>query len=581
MKTEILFASEGFKLVRGSEGYGEVPEHLRAEELFTQAAGRACFQIVVRGEEDWALSTAKRQWYSEKGHRPRVRLEITAPGAKVESWIEGLLEDDDGLYRADVLESAETAEYAAGETAAVFVQVSPEAAGNVPVRIRAYEAFGTHAEACIGQWELPIKVYPVRLPEARAFYLDLWQHPSNLARKAETPLWSDAHFEVIDRYAASMAALGQKSITVLAGDVPWRGQGCIDNARFPADLFEYAMIRAVRKAGGALEYDYSAMDRYIGVFEKHGVLGDIEVLGLCNIWMKPSFDDREIVPGDPEPYISIPCLDEQTGALSYLSDTREVDGFITALQAHFERTGRLARVRLAADEPANIPAYRRSIERIRRVAPKFRLKTAINHAEFIPEFSDYIDDFMPSLESVCVQFDELERIRRELTGKRFLWYVCCGPDHPNTFLRSDLCETRLIGALTRHMKFDGFLRWNYTVWPDDPRRDIRYGAFAAGDTNFVYPARNGYPLLSLRYMALRRAIEDFELLRRLDEAGRAQEADELAESVLREKDVRKYFFPAKEEGAPSDSLPLDQMCSVDYRDYEKMRRRALELLSER
>ena len=172
-------------------------------------------------------------------------------------------------------------------------------------------------------------------------------------------------------------------------------------------------------------------------------------------------------------------------------------------------------------------------------------------------------------------------IRRELTGKRFLWYVCCGPDHPNTFLRSDLCETRLIGALTRHMKFDGFLRWNYTVWPDDPRRDIRYGAFASGDTNFVYPARNGYPLLSLRYMALRRAIEDFELLRRLDEAGRAQEADELAESVLREKDVRKYFFPAKEEGAPSDSLPLDQMCSVDYRDYEKMRRRALELLSER
>ena len=51
MKTEILFASEGFKLTRGPEGYGEVPEHLRAEELFTQAGGRACFQIVMRGEE--------------------------------------------------------------------------------------------------------------------------------------------------------------------------------------------------------------------------------------------------------------------------------------------------------------------------------------------------------------------------------------------------------------------------------------------------------------------------------------------------------------------------------------------------
>lgn len=286
------------------------------------------------------------------------------------------------------------------------------------------------------------------------------------------------------------------------------------------------------------------------------------------------------MPGDPEPYISsLPGRADRRA--SYLSDTREVDGFLTALQAHFEQTGRLARVRLAADEPANIPAYRRSIERIRRVAPKFRLKTAINHAEFIPEFSDYIDDFMPSLESVCVQFDELERIRRELTGQA-LPLVCLlragSPEHlpaqrsvrDAADRRADAAhEVRRLPALELHGV------------AGRPRRDIRYGAFAAGDTNFVYPARNGYPLLSLRYMALRRAIEDFELLRRLDEAGRAQEADELAGSVLREKDVRKYFFHAKEEGAPSDSLPLGKMCSVDYRDYEKMRRRALELLSER
>ena len=86
MKTEILFASEGFKLTRGPEGYGEVPEHLRAEELFTQAGGRACFQIVVRGEEDWALSTAKRQWYSEKGHRPKGCLRTTTGCIARTSW---------------------------------------------------------------------------------------------------------------------------------------------------------------------------------------------------------------------------------------------------------------------------------------------------------------------------------------------------------------------------------------------------------------------------------------------------------------------------------------------------------------
>ena len=160
---------------------------------------------------------------------------------------------------------------------------------------------------------------------------------------------------------------------------------------------------------------------------------------------------------------------------------------------------------------------------------------------------------------------------RSLPGKRFLWYVCCAPAHPNTYLHSDLCETRLIGALTSHMGFDGFLRWAYTTWPADPRRDARYGAFPAGDTHFVYPAANGEPLLSLRYMALRRAIEDFEILRLLDAQGLGEEADALAASVLREPDVRKWFHG-------EEPIPLQEICSTDYGDYERLRREALALL---
>ena len=140
-----------------------------------------------------------------------------------------------------------------------------------------------------------------------------------------------------------MAALGQKSVTVLAGDVPWRGQGCMDNDRFPADLFEYAMVRSVRHADGSVEPDFSVMDRYIDTFERCGVRGDIEILGLCNIWKKDSFDDHPLVPGDPEPYISLPGLDERTGARSYLDKPEQVDAFIAALEAHLDETGRLPR----------------------------------------------------------------------------------------------------------------------------------------------------------------------------------------------------------------------------------------------
>lgn len=572
MDATIRLTHEGFKWRRTPEGAENADSAPEIAELFAHEEGAACFQVVLRAPERFALSTGKKHWYSPSGHRDRYRLDVAAQGAQVQAWIEDGILDDGGCLRADVLLSQEEKEYEAGSAAVVFVQV--RAPRTTQVRVRVYHAFGTHPEELLCERTLPLSVYPVRLPapEEYAFYLDLWQHPSNLARKHETPLWSDAHFAVIERYARTMAALGQKSVTVLAGDVPWRGQGCMDNDRFPADLFEYAMVRSVRHADGSVEPDFSVMDRYIDAFERCGVRGDIEILGLCNIWKKDSFDDHPLVPGDPEPYISLPCLDERTGALSYLDKPEQVDAFIAALEAHLDETGRLSRARLSADEPADIPAYRRSVERIRRVAPRLRLKTAINHAEFIPAFSDAIDDFIPSLASVCEQYDELQRIRRDLPGKRFLWYVCCAPAHPNTYLHSDLCETRLIGALTRHMGFDGFLRWAYTTWPADPRRDARYGAFPAGDTHFVYPAANGEPLLSLRYMALRRAIEDFEILRLLDAQGLGEQADALAASVLREPDVRKWFHG-------EEPIPLQEICSTDYGDYERLRREALALLS--
>ena len=50
------------------------------------------------------------------------------------------------------------------------------------------------------------------------------------------------------------------------------------------------------------------------------------------------------------------------------------------------------------------------------------------------------------------------------------------------------------------------------------------------------------------------------------------EADALAASVLREPDVRKWFHG-------EEPIPLQEICSTDYGDYERLRREALALLS--
>jgi hypothetical protein len=98
----------------------------------------------------------------------------------------------------------------------------------------------------------------------------------------------------------------------------------------------------------------------------------------------------------------------------------------------------------------------------------------------------------------------------------------------------------MIGVMNYHLGFDGFLRWAYTIWPENPRLDARYSFFECGDTAFVYPAYNGDVLLSLRYKGLLRGISDYELLRLLGEKGKGEYAASLAAALLEVQDLAVY-----------------------------------------
>lgn len=161
--------------------------------------------------------------------------------------------------------------------------------------------------------------------------------------------------------------------------------------------------------------------------------------------------------------------------------------------------------------------------------------------------------------------------KKRFPEKKFLWYVCCGPEYPNSFIRSNLLECRFFGILTSLIKLDGFLRWNYTVWPENPREDIRYGGFPAGDTNFVYPSFGGDVLLSLRYKQFQYGIEDFELLTELKKRGLKDVTAKVYSLLCKAKDFGSYYYP--------ENLALEDICSLDYSDYSKARELMLNALS--
>ena len=481
---------------------------------------------------------------------------------------------DDNLERGDGLDTAPVQLVRAGEVGYVYVEfeTAPDCAPGpreLAITLNASRMF--EDETPLGGLAVKLDVLPRTLPDRRdrRFFLDLWQHNTGVARAHHVPLWSDAHFAVIERYVESLAALGQKSVAVIASDCPWSGQWCHYERRADADLYESSMIRTVRRADGGVECDYTVMQRYIDLCAEYGIDEEITVFGLVNVWCDTGGGFGPLADGHPEG-AKIPCFDEATGRTGYLRSADEIDRFVALLEEYFVKTGQIGRVDLIADEPADVERYTASIDRIARVAPRFKLKAALNHAEFIGRFGDRVDCFVPSLECLSREFDKLNEYRAAMPDKRFLWYVCNQPKHPNTFLASDPCETLAIGALTVLLGLDGFLRWGYTVWCRDPVADNRYFNWPAGDLNFVYPARDGGVMLSLRYMLLKRAVDIAELCRIYRETHGSEALASLLSRVLPDHDPRNYFRPAV--NGSREPVELDRIVSTDPADYLDLRR---------
>lgn len=483
---------------------------------------------------------------------------------------------DSGDPVADALLEDERVDIAPDTCGAVYVEVTvPEDTepGTYTVSLDIFESRMFTDEKKVGTYTAALTVYAYTLPTRLDldFHLDIWQHNTGLARVFGVPLWSDEHFALIEKAVASLASLGQKAVTLILSDAPWSGQWCHLNNKTSATLYEYSIIPVSREENGSFTLDFSVMQRYIDLCAKYGIDREITLFGLVNVWCDSDNGFGAVIE-DAECGAKIRYFDKKDGSYKYMRSGKDFDFYVSAIYEYFRTTGQLEKVRLMADEPADVQAYRRAIDHIKEIAPGFKLKAALNHAEFIPEFGDRVFDYAPNLRSWSAEFEKITEYKRTMPGKRFLWYVCNQPAHPNTFLTSELCETLFIGVITSMMGMDGFLRWGFTVWCDEPVKDNRYLTWPCGDLHFVYPSRSGGILPSLRSKMLGRAIDLCGILNELKARCGADAAQTAYDKIVKEKDVRRFF-----DG--EEPIAAKEMYSSEYSDYDSMRAYALSMLS--
>lgn len=526
----------------------------------------AAFQLQFQCDNRICINLSDEPWFSEYNDATVLTIRHEGELTPILNHI-GMHLGDDGFLYGDCLKSDQVADVKADVPSGVFIRFEiPKdlAPGEYTGFFKIVSAKLFDDEVLVDKIKYTVRVVDIILPESRDYSmsLDIWQHNCNIARKAGVSIWSDRHFAIIEQYLKTLSVLGADTATVVVAEIPWIGQRCFLNKETPANLFEYSMIRVCCNPDKSFLYDYSVLDRYVELCFQYGIDKKIDVFGLLSNWVSVNdgFCNFTDTPEAIRIRYSMP-----DGSYKYMKKKADIENYVKALYEHFQEKGWVDKVRIVADEPGDPEKLSKSIRMFRRLAPEFQYKVAFGRKSFFDQFADEIDEFCILLTGLTQAVDAWKQIIREDKRHRFTCYVCCIPEYPNAYISSDLLETRYLAILADYFRLAGFLYWGYTVWPSDLGKDIRYSSFPAGDTNFVYPGGDMHPLLSLRYMALRRSIEDYELLGMLRKRQQYEIVEEVHRMILTNRQFHHFYDDDETH------FTFDEMSSAKYKDYERVR----------
>jgi hypothetical protein len=337
----------------------------------------------------------------------------------------------------------------------------------------------------ISEPELELEVINRILPPASqwSYHLDLWQHPSAVARIQDLPLWSDEHFEAMRPVMKLLADAGQKVITATLNKDPWNVQ--------TFDRYE-DMITWTKNTDESWSYDYTVFDRWIEFMQEIGINKMINCYSVVPWnnelhYIDIQTGDTVTVKADP----GTPIFEEMWTP------------FLHDFTVHLKEKGWLKITNIAMDERSP-EAMEATLELLAKAAPELGISLADNHKSY----KKY-----PFINDMCVgadaKADSSDIASRRANGLITTYYVCCSHPFPNVFTFSDPAEATYAAWYALAADYDGFLRWAYNSWVENPLTDSRFRTWPAGDTYIVYPEARS----SIRFERLREGIQDVEKIR--------------------------------------------------------------------
>ena len=263
-----------------------------------------------------------------------------------------------------------------------------------------------------------------------------------------------------------------------------------------------SMVKWSKTEDGSWQFDYTDFDKWVALNLANGVDGKIHCYSVAawnsNIIYKDEATGQNA------------SLSAETGSALW----KEVwTAFLTDFMKHVKEKGWFEITYLAMDE--------RSTEEINAVVgltrsikdengKSFKLSMAVNRTTSITYF-DYFEDLSIS----SSQRNKLGTLvaDRRAKGLSTTFYTCGATAGS---LRNQPYETVDFFYYLYQKGCDGYLRWAFDAFPDEPLKNTNHWRFVAGDQNLIYPdliGENATVRSSVRYQIM---IESYKNLAALE-----------------------------------------------------------------
>lgn len=516
-------------------------KEVTCEEIKTKTAlagERFSYQISIQSTDGMNVRVSLESPLSANIKLYQVRDAVMDTPVTLDMPLEDYITHEPGFMPDILVPLAETDHQitAVSKPSVIWVKVDlPKdlAPGTYPVRVKltGYAYGGTLS--CIHYQDMTIQVLPAVMPEQKLIYTR-WFYADCIAVAHHVDIFSEAHWELIDKYIAAAADVGINMILVPVHTPPLDTE--IGTARPCVQLVD------ITKTGDHYEFSFEKFRRFINICKKNGIKY-YEIAHMFSQWGAKCAPNIMVTENGKTDYLF--GWHVAADSPEYIHFLKQ---YIKAISEELDKEGISQNTYFhISDEPSlnSIDTYKRAADIIRPL---------IGNSKTFDALSNYVFYEKGLVECPVTSINHMEEFLQHDIENQWTYY-CCGPQavYPNSFMAMPSYRVRILGFMLYKFNIKGFLHWGFnfynacrSLYPIDPYLTTSGDkVFPSGDPFIVYPGKGGvYP--SIRGEVTYEAIQDMDICFALEKLTSREEVIKMIDEAAGEE-LRFDTYPRNKE----------------------------------